>query len=153
MNGVWIDRGYRLLRSVTYPDGNFHQIIIVLSYIWLVVKPYPSEKMMDFVSWMMTFPIYGKMFQTTNQIWEYIYINIYIYIIYVVKYENYYLIGMVYDHPPVKAGNRGSGYVIPIITMASLVEKSHWLVVQPAPFSRSESPGKSWKTSSSHFYR
>ena len=39
---------------------------------WLVVEPYPSEKS-DFVSWMMTFPIYGKiihMFQSINQIWN-----------------------------------------------------------------------------------
>ena len=82
--------------------------------------------MMDFVSWDDDIPnIWKHVPNHQPDMGIYIYKYIYIYIIYVVKYENYYLIGMVYDHPPVKAGNRGSGYVIPIITMASLVEKSH----------------------------
>jgi hypothetical protein len=40
---------------------NFH----TFQLIWLVVDP--SEEY-DFVSWDDDFPIYGKMFQTTNQV-------------------------------------------------------------------------------------
>ena len=34
-------------------------------WIWLVVEPYPSEKY-EFVNWMLTFPIYGKIKNVPN---------------------------------------------------------------------------------------
>jgi hypothetical protein len=40
---------------------------IIWNNIWLVVSIYPSEKWSSSVG-MMKFPIYGKMFQTTDQI-------------------------------------------------------------------------------------
>ena len=53
-------------------------MVIVHSYGWLVVEPYPSEKFEKISQLGLLFPIYdvkNQMFETTNQ-W---FINVYIY--------------------------------------------------------------------------
>jgi hypothetical protein len=52
-----------------------------------VVEPYPSEKSWSSSVGMMTFPIYGKMFQTTNQV-ELLLINGHFKVIHVFFYSS-----------------------------------------------------------------
>ena len=48
--------------------GHMMGYIYIYIHYWLVVEHCPSEKCWSWSVGMMTFPIYGKMFQTTNQI-------------------------------------------------------------------------------------